>query len=193
MQDPPEDLTVVLLCGGAATRMGGVDKPLQPLDGEAMVSRVRRALPSTRVLISANRNLATYATYGEVVTDATVLGRHPKAQGPLVGILAALKQCTTQWLLVCPGDTPFIEPSWWHTMYAAGQRTGSPMVSYDGQRQQHLHVLLPQSSREGIEQFIAAGRHEVYLCLRELDAQRVTFDDPAPFRNINTLDELRNR
>ena len=81
------DITGVILCGGEARRMPGVDKPLALLDGTPLVAHVhaRLAPQVARVLISANRSLEAYATYGDRVVPDIRPG-----VGPLGGLSAAL-------------------------------------------------------------------------------------------------------
>lgn len=61
---PACPITGLLLAGGRGTRMGGVDKGLQPLRGEPLALHVlRRLAPQVDALvISANRHFDAYAT-----------------------------------------------------------------------------------------------------------------------------------
>lgn len=74
---PACPITGLLLAGGRGTRMGGVDKGLQPLRGEPLALHVlRRLAPQVDALvISANRHFDAYATIGApfrapIVADA---------------------------------------------------------------------------------------------------------------------------
>lgn len=128
--------TALILCGGRATRMGGVDKPLQPFQGRALVSHViDRVAPQTggRILISANRHLDDYRRLGHPVLPDPL----PDFPGPLAGILAGLTALSdagsaggtagtgaldaarhppgergdgfgADWLLVVGGDSPWL-------------------------------------------------------------------------------------
>jgi molybdopterin-guanine dinucleotide biosynthesis protein A len=97
-----KDITALILCGGAATRMGGVDKPLQMTEKAGLVlpmlDHVIATLPANApLLISANRSLDAYALRGSVIKDG-----EQKGSGPLLGVLAGLRSAQTEWLLVCP-------------------------------------------------------------------------------------------
>ena len=135
------DITGIILCGGQARRMSGVDKPLQPLCGKPMVGHVlERLRPQVaHVVISANRNVNEYAALGAPVVADTIADA-----GPLAGVLAAVgassgtesgaslgeasagrtsagrmsagKLSTDDslerpWLFVCPGDAPLLHPT----------------------------------------------------------------------------------
>ncbi|WP_431102340.1 molybdenum cofactor guanylyltransferase MobA [Roseateles noduli] len=106
--------TALLLCGGRATRMGGVDKPLQPFQGRPLVHHVLdRIAPQTggRVLISANRHLDDYRRLGHPVLEDTL----PDFPGPLAGILAGLQaitaaRSTTSSASTSPAASPAASP-----------------------------------------------------------------------------------
>ena len=60
------DITGLVLAGGRGSRMGGVDKGLQPFHGVPLaLHALRRLQPQVgSVLLNANRNLDTYAAFG---------------------------------------------------------------------------------------------------------------------------------
>lgn len=66
-------VTGLILAGGQGSRMGGVDKGLEPLQGRPLIEHaIARLAPQVgTILISANRNADRYAQYGfPVVGDA---------------------------------------------------------------------------------------------------------------------------
>jgi molybdenum cofactor guanylyltransferase len=108
----PTDIHATVLAGGEGRRMGGADKGLALFRGQALAQRAaQRIAPCVgKVSISANRHAAQYAALGfEVFGDGWPVGaEYPAAyQGPLGGVLAALKRCTAPYLLVLPCDVPF--------------------------------------------------------------------------------------
>ncbi|HEY0820371.1 MAG TPA: NTP transferase domain-containing protein, partial [Rhizobacter sp.] len=69
MADPAvdrADITGLVLAGGQGSRLGGVDKGLQPYRGEPLaLSAMRRITPQvSRVMLSANRHLDDYGSWG---------------------------------------------------------------------------------------------------------------------------------
>ena len=69
-----DDITGIVLCGGDARRMDGVDKPLQLLAGRPLVAHVctRLAPQVSRLVISANRSFSDYlALTDTVIRDVT--------------------------------------------------------------------------------------------------------------------------
>ena len=100
-----QDITGVVLAGGLARRMGGVDKGLQPFRGRTLVEHaLQRLRPQVHIVgINANRHLDQYAAFGVPVwPDAT-----NEFAGPLAGFVAGMSHCTTPYLLTAACDTPF--------------------------------------------------------------------------------------
>jgi molybdopterin-guanine dinucleotide biosynthesis protein A len=101
----------VVLAGGLARRMGGGDKPLREVGGQAILARViaRLAPQCERLVLSANGDPSRFASFGlPVVPDEVKY--YP---GPLAGILAGLDWAAVhrpdaQWMLSAPGDSPFL-------------------------------------------------------------------------------------
>jgi molybdopterin-guanine dinucleotide biosynthesis protein A len=138
-----KDITALILCGGAATRMGGVDKPLQMTEKAGLVlpmlDHVIATLPANApLLISANRSLDAYALRGSVIKDG-----EQKGSGPLLGVLAGLRSAQTEWLLVCPGDMPYLELGWHEAIRQFSEKGAEHTVSKsdrqtDDQAKEHV-------------------------------------------------------
>jgi molybdopterin-guanine dinucleotide biosynthesis protein A len=81
-----------------------VDKGLIEYRGRPLSEWTLAALAPQvdELVVSANRNLGTYAAYGHRVLPDTL----PDFAGPLAGVLAALEAVNADWLLVAPCDTP---------------------------------------------------------------------------------------
>ncbi|HSH42763.1 MAG TPA: NTP transferase domain-containing protein, partial [Arenicellales bacterium] len=63
MSFDPTLITAIVLAGGRARRMGGVDKGLIPLCGRSMIEHVLDTLAGQTgaLIINANRNVDTYS------------------------------------------------------------------------------------------------------------------------------------
>ena len=98
------DITGLVLAGGRGSRMGGVDKGLQPHRGMPLAQHalLRLGAQVGELMINANRNLSAYESMGVPVwPDASA--DYP---GPLAGLLAGLERCQTPYLVSVPCDTP---------------------------------------------------------------------------------------
>ena len=99
---PPGELTLGILAGGLATRLGGRDKAWLERDGLPQVQRWQRRFANevSAVLVSANRDFGRYASCGlHAVPD-----RQDAGAGPVAGLEALALACATPWLLTLPVD-----------------------------------------------------------------------------------------
>lgn len=186
-----QEVTGVILAGGAGRRMGGVDKGLQELDGQPLVQCVlaRLAPQVDRVLISANRNRERYVRFGcPVLCDAM-----PGYAGPLAGLQAALAQIGTPLLVSVPCDSPFLPANLVTRLRGALEANLADLaVVRSGERVHRAFCLLRRELLPGLERFLASGERKVGLWHASLNAVEVDFADEADaFGNINTLEDLR--
>lgn len=201
----PADITGLVLAGGRGTRMGGVDKGLQLLQGETLAAHaVQRLRPQVGgVLINANRNFAAYEALGVPVFADSV----PDHPGPLAGMLSGLEHCPTPWLLTVPCDTPRFPPDLAARLaealaadnnHARIAIASAPEASPDGGtvlRPQPVFCLLHIELRDSLRRFVEGGGRKVGAWTAQHGAVIVPFDRPgdAPdaFFNANTLADLQ--
>ena len=183
-----EDVAAVILAGGQGRRMGGADKGLIDYQGRPLIEWVLDTLAPQvgEIVISANRNLERYVTYGRRVLPDTL----PDYPGPLAGVLAALQAVTADWLLVVPCDTPHLPADLALRLLGAAQLEGVPLaVAEDDARVHHSCFLVHAHQRAHLAEFLARGDRAVRRWQAELSATRVRFD-AAGFVNINQPDDL---
>ncbi|MFN8859062.1 MAG: molybdenum cofactor guanylyltransferase MobA [Gemmatimonas sp.] len=184
---PPHAITGIILCGGQARRMGGVDKPLQRLGGTSLVETIRERLAPqvARIIISANRAHEAYGQWGDaVIADTTA------ALGPLGGLAAVLPHVTTPWFFCCPGDAPFLDRSLVGRL-AGALGTASCAIPTDGHRAQCLFLLGPTTVSTAIDAYLASGARSVHGCVAAQQPAVLDASDIADsFRNINSPEEL---
>lgn len=186
-----ETLTGVVLAGGRARRLGGVDKGLLPVGGRPLITWTLAALTPQvgTVLINANRHLERYAEFGyPVITDSI-----PDYQGPLAGFLAGMHAAHTDWILTLPCDGPQPPPDLAMRLIAAlVEQDAELAVATDGRRHQSVHALLPVVLAGDLERFLIEGGRRVEDWQRCHRIALADFSDqPEAFGNLNTLDELQ--
>jgi molybdopterin-guanine dinucleotide biosynthesis protein A len=193
---PPVKATItgLVLAGGRASRMGGVDKGLQLFRGRALVDHaIERLAPQVdEVLVSANRNAEAYAQRGvRVLADASA-----DFPGPLAGMLAGLRAARTPWLAVVPCDAPLLPIDLVERL--AQDRAGARGavverdLGADGRRLEPVCCLLATTLADDLERYLAEGGRKVESWLLR-HATPVPFDradDAGAFANFNTLAEL---
>jgi molybdopterin-guanine dinucleotide biosynthesis protein A len=186
---PRDDVTGVILAGGLARRMGGVDKGLVELAGRPMIEHVLDALAPQvgSVLINANRNLDRYSAYGQPVVSDTLQGY----MGPLAGVLSAMQRLASGFLVTVPCDAPLLAPDLVNRLYDACIAQGADVaVATDGRRQQPVFLLLRASTAPALESYLAGGDRKVDLWLARLRLAEADFSDaPDTFVNVNDPDE----
>ncbi len=195
----PSQITGLILAGGRGSRMGGVDKGLQPYRGLplALHALLRLAPQVGSVMINANRNLAAYESFGVPVwPDAD-----PDYAGPLAGFLAGLERCETPYLVTVPCDTPAFPDDLVARLAAALQAEDAELAmvrtppSSDGEpdahRLQPVFCLMRSALMESLLRFVQGGGRKIDRWTAQHRCAVVDFDDAAAFFNTNTLDELR--
>jgi molybdopterin-guanine dinucleotide biosynthesis protein A len=184
-----ERVAAVILAGGEGRRMGGADKGLVGYRGRPLVEWTLAALVQQvgEIVISANRNLDTYAAYGRRVLPDTL----PDFPGPLAGVLAALDAVLADWLLVVPCDTPHLPADLARRLLSAAQQAHVPLaVAEDEGRVHHSCFIVRTDQRATLAAYLARGERAVRLWQAGLASVRVRFDS-AGFVNFNRLDDLK--
>jgi molybdopterin-guanine dinucleotide biosynthesis protein A len=188
-----DQISGLILAGGRATRMGGLDKGLQLHLGIPLaLHALQRLEPQVAALmLNANRNLAAYEAMGVPVWP----DEPPDFSGPLAGMLAGLEHCSTPYLATVPCDSPNFPVDLVPRLMAGLASADSDIVTAytreDGDlRAQPVFCLIKTSLRESLRQFIESGERKTGLFAARHRGARVEFDDTAAFANANTLGEL---
>jgi len=191
----PDQMTGLILAGGRAQRMGGIDKGLIPFHGkpliESSIARLKNQVGS--ILINANRNITKYASYGyPIIMDET-----PDFSGPLAGFTAGLKTCQTPYLLTTPCDSPLL-PTDLGTKLAAEMERGDFQLVYASSKEadgkvwaQPVFCLMRADLQEPLEVYLQKGDLKIDRWFKELRSSTVVFNDAQSFANVNTPDELK--
>lgn len=191
----PTQITALILAGGRATRMGGLDKGLQTVAGRPMVAHIaQRIAPEVgAVWISANRHLSTYSEFAAgVVADA-----NPDFAGPLAAWQAGLANCPGPWLLSLPCDNLDFPADLCQRLAAAitPQTTLTYACAYEAQELRHhpVFALIHQHHLSSLSAYLDSGQRRVLGWLQDRQAQAVLFEDNTRFENINTLEQLQQK
>ena len=195
-----ENITAVILAGGRGARMGGVDKGLQHFNGTPLALHTLQLLQPQvgRVLINANRNLATYESFGAPVwPDSADMGDYA---GPLAGFITALAHCQTPYLLTVPCDTPLFPHDLAARLSVALQAQSADFAvasapEEDGHtRAQPVFCLMRVELLESLVKFTHGGGRKIDAWTAQHKTVVVPFDqaadEPRAFFNANTLTEL---
>ena len=158
-------VTGIVLAGGKGSRMGGVDKGLQPLRGKPMAAwAIARLKPQVD-------EIGGFA-------------------GPLAGLHAGLSAATHPLAATVPCDSPFLPPDLVSRLKEALGESDLA-VAKTGDQAHPVFVLVKVSARNSLQNFLEGGGRKIDAWYASLKVVEVPFDDEADaFRNINTLEEL---
>lgn len=196
MQNNSNQIEGLILCGGKAERMGGVDKGLIKLQDQTLAAWVANNLKQqvAKISINANRHLDAYATLGFQVLPDAIEG----FVGPLAGFHAGLKNCALPYLLVVPCDSPLLPSHLAEELMDALTSEKLDLVyaatpSGDPERPLQTHpvfCLMKKDVLPTLETFLASGDRKIDRWFKNLKSRAVMFDDEQAFANINTPEEL---
>lgn len=186
----PQKITALILAGGRGSRMGSVDKGLQPFKDQPMVAHVlTRIGPQVdEIIINANRNLDQYTAFGHRVVPDAIDG----FAGPLAGLHVGMMHATHPLVVTAPCDSPFLP----HDLVA---RLATALTQHDADLavaktfdQAHpVFCLVKRSLEPHLRTFLSTGQRKIDKWYETLKVVEVPFDDEeAAFANINTADEL---
>jgi molybdopterin-guanine dinucleotide biosynthesis protein A len=189
-----EHITGLILAGGRAQRMGGIDKGLIPFHGKPLIeSAISRLKPQvSTILINANRSITKYSHYGyPVLMDET-----PDFSGPLAGFSVGLKHCKTPYLLTSPCDSPLLPTDLATNMATELEDNNLELVfasskEADGKVwSQPVFCLIKTSLQDSLNTFLSKGDLKIDRWFKELRSGTVVFENPQAFANVNTPEEL---
>lgn len=182
----PAPLGVAILAGGKSSRMGH-DKASLDVDGQPLLQRVAFAVEplvatSPLAIVGGEPDLVELTGVGN---SAHVIDAFP-GEGPLGGVLSALRATTAQWMLIVACDLPDLDTSGLVQLCTEAVATDAdvcvPLVA--GRYQWHVAVW-NRRCLAPLEQSFANGERSLW---RAASAQRLTAVVPARHRHITDLD-----
>lgn len=183
-------MTGLIIAGGLARRMGGVDKGLQLFQERPLLAHVieRFAPQVDRLLLNVNHNAAAYAAFGlPQVADSQA-----DYAGPLAGLQAGLMHCATPLLACVPCDTPLLPLDLVARLHAVLVMQGADLaVATAAGQGQHAFMLCRREVLGGLTQFLAQGGRRIGEWQQQCHHVEVDFAEAEAFMNFNHLEELR--
>ena len=186
MNPDSSQITLGILAGGRATRLGGVDKAWIERGGVPQVLRWQRrfAGETAALLVSANRDLSRYAEAGlEVVTD-----RFADSLGPIAGLDALLYNCRTPWLMTLPVDLIGVNECLVPSLCASRSDNGAFATDADGP-QPLVALWRVEAASPAVATAIGRGNGAIHAVQTTLGMAPVRFEG-VRFGNLNTPEDL---
>lgn len=176
-------ITLGILAGGEALRLGGRDKAWLERDGRPQVLHLVDALATRTgaVIASANRNAERYLAHGLRAIRDRVAGI-----GPLGGLDALAAECRSDWLLTVPVDALAVPDD----LIERLSRHDAGACAEDDDGPQPLVALWRVAAlRVAIVDAIASGDLAAHALQSRLGMACVRFED-VRFGNLNTPRDL---
>ena len=182
---PAEALTLGILAGGRATRLGGIDKAWLQRDGISQVARWSRRFVGEHgpVLVSANRDPERYAAHGLIALPDRMAGL-----GPLGGIESLAAACPTTWLFTLPVDVVGVNDCLLRSLVAGRGDDGAFAVDDDG-AQPLVALWRCERLREACASALAESQYAIRSLQARMTLRPVTFCG-FRFGNLNTPADL---
>lgn len=185
-------VSAIILSGGRATRMGGIDKGLVLLQQQPLIRHViQRIQPQVdELFINANRELQQYQALGvPVLTDT-----HQDFIGPLAGFYVGLQHSQHPYLLTAPCDSPQLPHDLVTRLLAALTTQNADIAVAASEGHAHPVISLCRTTLlPSLTDFIAAGERKVSLWQKQHAYLEVSFDDNRhAFLNLNTRDDVQS-
>jgi molybdopterin-guanine dinucleotide biosynthesis protein A len=169
---PRDDLTGLLLLGGASTRFGS-PKALARLDGETLAERAWRLLGEIcRHRIAVGKNTDGLSVPFAVLDDSS------EVRAPIVGLAAGLRAAPTELCVALPVDCPLVTPAMLLELANACRDVA-----------RFQRGPLPGAYRRTALPALQTGELAIHKAISTLDVA-VVAADPALLVNVNTPEDL---
>lgn len=186
-----QQVTAVILAGGAGRRMAGQDKGLMPLQGKPLILHVLEKLgpQADCLLINSNRNQESYAAFGYPLVQDSMTG----GLGPLAGLLSAMEYSDSEFILSVPCDTPNLPLDLIPRMRSTLEEEGADVCTVnDGERLHPVIMLVRRRLAPELRKYLESGKRKVHDWFYSVKHCSTDFsDNPQAFININTPDQLQ--
>ena len=190
---PP--ISAIILSGGRATRMNGVDKGLVLLQNKPLIQHViERLKPQVdEIFINANREINQYEALGLPVL-------HDESQefiGPLAGFSLGLQHARHEYVLTVPCDSPLLPLDLAKRLYIdmLESRMDIAVASSDGNTHP-VFCLMKKSVLPSLMEYLASSERKVSAWQKSQQYVEIDFSDcvlqdgTSAFTNLNTFEDL---
>ena len=182
--------TAIILSGGRATRMNGVDKGLVFLQDKPLIAQViLRLKPQVdEILINANREIARYEALGYPVLK----DENKDFIGPLAGFSLGLQHAKHDYVLTVPCDSPLFPLDLAARLLnrMLESRMDIAVASSDGNTHP-VFCLMKKSVLPSLLAYIESGERKVSAWQKSQQYLEVNFSDCSDaFVNLNTFEDL---
>lgn len=188
------EITGIILAGGKAGRMGGIDKALITVKGKTIIERTVETLRDVVddiIVVSGN-------DYNFKGINVTMVRDIEKDKGPIMGIYSGLIASKTEWNFICGCDMPYLNSSIILTLIENIRESEAVVPVADG-RKEPLCALYSKRLIEKLQGAIGENILKVSDFLSKVNVEYVSDDlirktdlEYNPFFNINYATDIRD-
>ncbi|WP_235985096.1 molybdenum cofactor guanylyltransferase [Acinetobacter baretiae] len=187
-------IEAVILAGGQAQRMAGVNKLLQCFDGQIQLTKIYQQLSHTvsKIWVNSHRDVVLYQ---DLVPNIHVF--HDDVDGflgPLMGIKTAWSYIQSDYILFIPCDVTYIPTDIVLLLHQKMTQCLGINVVYLEINGTPLYpfCLMHRSSKAVIDQQLLNQKYALKQCFQQLSAQTIQVEHTGiNFHSINSWDELQ--
>ncbi len=188
---PHTDL--VILAGGQARRMGGVNKLLQTFDQQDQLSKIVTTFASqvAQIWVNSHRDHARYLQ--QFAQLRCYADDEAGFFGPLMGMKSAWSHVAADYVLFVPCDITVIAPNILAQLHQALAQHPSAEVAYVVINAQALYpfCLMKRSAFARLDASLAQQQRRLKHCFDTLHAVTVEIENPQlQFHSLNSVEEL---
>lgn len=183
-------ISSIILSGGRASRMSGVDKGLVQLQQKPLIAHViARLNPQVdEIFINANREIVQYQAFALPVLQDEIA----EFIGPLAGFSLGLQHAKHEYVLTVPCDSPLLPLDLAQRLYSsmAASRMDIAVASSAGNTHP-VFCLMKKTVLPSLLAYIESGERKVSIWQKSLKYVEVDFSDCGDgFINLNTFEDL---
>jgi molybdopterin-guanine dinucleotide biosynthesis protein A len=189
------EISSIILAGGRATRMGGIDKGLVPLHNKPLIQHVIERLTEQvdEIIINANREISQYQSLGYATWQDEIAA----FLGPLAGISLGLKHAKYDYLLTVPCDSPLLPLDLASRLMAALLENNADIAVATSNGDVHpVFCLCKKSVAKSLDDYLNTGGRKVSAWQKSQTYIEVDFSDCLDengndaFINLNSLEDV---
>jgi FdhD protein len=188
-------VTAAVMAGGRSMRMG-VDKTLLPVHGEPLLARVVQAVSRVCAHTVVVTDRVEQVAEAGLPADTEVLIDEVSYQGPLGGLVTALKAAPDEWVLAVAADVPWLEPEVIRALWDAHDGA-QVVVAVTEKGIEPLLALYHRDCLPVARRVLASGRRRLVAMFPELRVVELPLEtlraaDPElrSLVNVNTPEDL---
>lgn len=185
---------LVILAGGQARRMNGINKLLQQFDDQIQLLKIHQQLKAkvSKVWVNSHRD---FSIYQKLIPNIDCYqDDESNFQGPLMGMKSAWGYVQADYVLFVPCDVTFIPKqvlSQLHQVLAMNTLADVAYVEMNG-KSLYPFCLMKRSAYTVLCTHLEQNQRSLRHCFVDLYAQKASFKNHALFfHSINSLDELQ--